>query len=153
MISKTMKTIITAALCFCSLEAICQIKKVYGECHIISLIYKKDTIRFEFPQIITIKQFGSTPIIPLWTYSKNNYGVKFELIKTNVGLENDIILAKCFYIKDGDSWKEIYKSANLQQGIFIVNPCDFTKDADWTKGGEGGGEDFYFYYMQIIYAY
>ena len=152
-----MKATIAFILCICSLEAVCKNKNVYLEYHIISLQYKKDTIKFNYPQVITLKELGCTPIINLGISTDNEYGVRLELLKSNIGLQDDIILAKCFFIKNGDSWKEIYKSASLQQNTIKVQPSDLSNKRDWNRGGETGqyGEanGFEFSYMEILYTY
>ena len=148
-----MKTIIIGVLCFCFSRAVCQIKNVFCEYHIISIVDKKDTIKLQFPQIINLKQLGTTEIIPILTNSQNIYGIKLELLKSKVGLEDDLILGKCFYIKEGDAWKEIYKSAALQQDIIKANPSNLKTEHNWMRGSEGYGDFFNFTYMQLIYSY
>lgn len=152
-----MKILTIFVLSICSFSAVCQIKNVYCEYHITNFQYKNDTIRFSFPAVFTLKELGCTPIEYLGPFGKNEYGVKLELLKSNVGLNDELILGKCFYIKEGDSWKEIYKSANLQTDIFKGNPCEHLNDRGWVRGSEannsGEKDSFSFSYMQIIYAY
>ena len=147
-----MKLIAILVLFIFSLKASGQIKNVYCEYHIISLQYKRDTIIFQFPQVITAKELGRTPIIPLYPFSKNEYGVNLELLISKVGLKEELIVGKCFYVKEGDLWKEIFKSANLQNDLIKANPCELKKNRDWISGNEGA-QDFNFSYMQMLYDY
>jgi hypothetical protein len=148
-----MKTIFIFILGFFSLKAVSQNKNIYFEHHITYLQYKNDTINLEFPKVITLKEFGCTPITHLGYFGKNQYGVKLEILKSNVGLKEEFILAKCFYIKEGDIWKEIFKSASLQREVIFREPREVSNDKDWSRGSEGGNNEFNFTYMQLLFSY
>ena len=131
-----MRMIMTTFFFMFSLNSICQSNKVYCEYHVISLQYKTDTIKFDFPKVILVKEFGSTPL---------------------VYLGDEIILGKCFYIKEADSWKEIYKSASLQDKVIRGRPGELSNEHEWIRGSEGSEygkeKSFDFSYMVILYIY
>jgi hypothetical protein len=95
-----MKTLITLIFLACSSVSQSQIKNVYGEYQLTGMAYKEDTLRLKFPLIISLTDYGRTPIISVGRIGGTYYGIRLELLKSNVGLKEEVILGKAFFAKD-----------------------------------------------------
>ena len=118
------------------------------EFHLIGLQYKQDTLTFDFPIVINVGIYDSTNFRRIYGNTKNEYAIKYQILKTDVALKDEFVFSKCFYIKEGDKWKEIYKSVRLinmeGEGIFAKS----RKGENWLKGGESSGDGFSYKYME-----
>jgi hypothetical protein len=148
-----MKTLITLIFLACSSVSQSQIKNVYGEYQLTGMAYKEDTLRLKFPLIISLTDYGRTPIISVGRIGGTYYGIRLELLKSNVGLKEEVILGKAFFAKDIEGeWKEIYAGVYNKKEIILSNPSPLPEVPEWATGSEGG-PDFTCWYKEAFFIY
>jgi hypothetical protein len=148
-----MKALIILLLSCGFLKANCQNKKVFLEYHIVSIIDKGHEVKFKFPHVITMTDYGSTPIESLWALGEKEYGIKLQLIKSNVGLDDDVIVAYCLYIREENAWRELFKHASLKKGITKKEPNDFKTQRGWAMCNDADENNVNLAYMERIFLY
>ena len=128
-----------------------QAKSIYGEIHVECVIYNTDTLKFDIPKIIIIKNLGVTSIIVLGKLKQNELDIQYELLKSNIGDSAYYMLGKCFFIKSSKGWNEIARF-DYHQIFFEPGPPVETPNLPaGACGAEQDGKGFEFGCWYIFY--
>lgn len=101
--------------------------------------YKGDTVK-NVNKLISIDKFGVTSIIPIGRTKDAEFGLRIEILKSNLLNDDVFIVGRAYYIKEGKQWKLIYNTEHSARPFKYLKSNGKKSDDDMLIAGESSGE-------------
>ena len=73
------------------------------------LKYKKDSVQFQQPKMISVSTSGCTDIFSLGKSRRYEFGMRVEILASQLTGVEKFLVGKIYYVKSGTEWKEVMK--------------------------------------------